>query len=190
MSLEILKRMIVLKKINFENGLITVFGRAVVFMPVEVMLEMYDWSLKECGKKKADTFMYHMGYYQTKSGSGKYMANKSEMSKLFTRLTYTGDPAMEMGRDVLKFTGWGDHQIAEIASDGSKMIIKTIVSPVAKAYLANKGKSKAPVCHYLAGLLAGVAESVRGNKYECKETACAATGMSNACIFELKKIGK
>jgi len=187
MSIEMLKKMIVLKKINFDKGMITIFGRTVAFMPIEVMLQMHERLDKEMGKQKADEIMYDMGYYQTKSGSTKYMKQKNDMARIYTKLSNTGDPAMEMGRDVLKFTGWGDHQIMEMTPDGKKMIIKTVISPVANEYLKTRGKSKAPVCHYISGILAGVAGAVRDGEYDCKETSCAATGLSANCIFELTK---
>lgn len=187
MSLDILQRMVTLKKVDFEDGIITIFGRTVAFMPIEVMLEMHEWVESEIGKEKADRFMFDVGKYQTKSGSIKYLATKEELRKIFTNLPETGDPSMEMGRETLKFAGWGDNKIVRIDSGGNKIVMKTVVSPIAKEYLKTRGKSKEPVCHYMRGIFAGVFEAVRGEKYDCKETSCAATGMSENCIFELTK---
>ncbi|MGI0148046.1 MAG: V4R domain-containing protein [Thermoplasmata archaeon] len=54
-------------------------------------------------------------------------------------------------------------------------------SPLARAY----GTSKKPVCHFLAGLIAGLGRSLLERDVLCEETACVAQGHER-CKFELR----
>jgi len=185
MSNELVQKMIALKAIEFEDGTIRILGRNVVFMPVDVILKLQKDLEEAVGPEKAREMLYGLGLYQTTTGCVKYLASNEELRGMFPRAPNTGNPAMEMGREVLKFSGWGDHKIVEMKDGGKKFVIKTLVSPFAKEYLKSRGKAGAPVCHYICGLLAGVSGGAHGKKYHCTETSCMATGLTESCTFEL-----
>jgi predicted hydrocarbon binding protein len=52
------------------------------------------------------------------------------------------------------------------------LAIQVISSPLAESY----GASDGPVCHLLAGAVAGLAESLLGMPTSCVEQACRAQG--------------
>ncbi len=91
-----------------------------------------------------------------------------------------------MGRDVLAFIGVGDYVIERVDAQ-SNMVIRAASSPFADEYLRTRGRSAKPVCHYMRGVLAGVAETVFGAEYDVEEASCKATGMSKECIFKLTR---
>lgn len=159
-------------------------------IPTDILLEMEHRLSDKIGKDEAGQFIYDCGLHQTKTGAKRYLDNKGEIARLYQRLPVTGDAAMEMGWEVLKMAGWGDTRLTEFIGSGEKAIARTKNSPTAEAYLAKYGKSDRPVCHYLRGLLAGVAESVSGYDYSVVEKTCRATGMTPECVFELKRMKK
>jgi predicted hydrocarbon binding protein len=183
LSTELMAKMLAMKVIKFENGTIDIKGRTVFFMPVDVMLKMQDMVAGAGGKEKSEEILFLAGKYQTLTGSPKYFREKNELKTMFRK----GDPAIEMGREVLKFAGWGDNRFEEITEDGGRVILKTVTSPIASEYLKSKGKSREPVCHYLRGVLAGVVESIFKDEYIARETSCRACGLSSECIFEFVK---
>ncbi len=181
-------KMLALNVMKFNEGMITVKGRTVVMMPSEILVFIHEQLREKSGVRMADSVLFNAGKYQTETGSSKYFMEKNELKKIFTRLPMTGDPALEMGREVLKFSGWGDNRISNISDNGNRIVLETHKSPIAEEYLATRGKSKKPVCHYLRGLLEGVIESVYKGKYRSKEVSCRATGLSRTCIFDFKKV--
>jgi len=182
--------MIALSIVKFDKGTVRVRGRLVTMISTDTLLYMERHLSERIGNEEAAQFIYECGLHQTKTGAKRYLQEKGELSRLYQRVPVTGDASMEMGWEVLKLAGWGDTRLGEFIGKGEKAIANTKNSPTAEAYLAEYGKSDRPVCHYLRGLIAGVAESVSGQDYSAVETSCKATGISQECVFELKRIGK
>jgi len=180
----LISKMIALRILRFEGGSISIQGRNVVFMPTDVLVRMHA-ELEEAGLVDPDQILFRLGRYQTETGSKRYLDARKDIARSMGSVSMTGDPALERGREVLKFTGWGDTRIESIQEGGRKITLRTIGSPIAKAYLDTRGKSGKPVCHYLRGLLLGVVESVHGPGYSVREVSCKACGTSDECIFEL-----
>lgn len=187
MGVKEFNRLIALGMLQMENGSILLNNRRVAMMPIGVILYLHSSLSEKYGEDVADGMIFESGRFQTASGSGKYMKNKENLGKLYNKLPRTGHPSLEMARDILMFAGWGDHRSEHAAPDGSELVIRTFNSPLAEEYLATVGKSSKPVCHYLRGLLAGSAEGVFNCEYEVEETSCRATGLSDSCVFRLKR---
>lgn len=114
-----LSKMIALNVMKFEEGRISINDRTVVMMPVDVLLRLLDLTAEAVGDERASDILYELGRYQTLTGSGKYLDGKKQLRRFFNTVPMTGDPALEMGREVLKHTGWGDTRIVEISSNCS-----------------------------------------------------------------------
>ena len=181
-------KMIALKVLRFDEGNVTVKDRTVVFIPAEIIVYLQEEIESECGEEAAQKIMFKAGKHQTLTGSTRYLMEKKELRRAFPRVPETGDPSLEMGREILKFSGWGDTKIKSISKNGHEIILTTKNSPIAKEFLKKRGKSKKPVCHYLAGILEGVIESVYKGKFKAVERTCSATGISDVCIFEFRKV--
>ncbi len=74
--------------------------------------------------------------------------------------------------------GWGDWQLETLQEQEKGMIITVKRSPFAHAY----GQSDEPVCHVMAGAIAGITEVVFRVPATCTELHCLAQGASN-CQF-------
>lgn len=187
MSLDILNKLIAIKAMKIEDGSISIFDRGMVILPSEMLVRLQELMQKRLGKEEADKIMFDAGDYQTRTGSVRYLEKKKDLAFLFNRVSATGDPAIEMGREVLKLTGMGDIQIREITKEKGKIMLATRNSPIALEYLRTRGKSETPVCHYVKGVISGVLHTVYLDEYEGIETVCQATGRSHECVFEFRK---
>ncbi len=83
--------------------------------------------------------------------------------------------------DTAGLIGWGRLQIATFDPERDHFVLSVTNSPLATAY----GPSKKPVCHFLAGWIAGLGRLLLQKDLLCEEIACAAQGRGR-CEFELR----
>ena len=187
LSYDILSKFIATKILRFDNGSLSILDRNMIIIPVEVMLKLQEDLEEKVGKEEAEELIYNAGRFETLTGSVRYLKRREELKTVFSSVSKTGDPSIEMGRETLKFMGKGDIKIKEVINKGSKIVLSSN-SPFSAEYLKTRGKSDKPVCHYLRGVMCGVMERYYGGRYKAIERSCAATGMSKECIFEFSKI--
>jgi len=82
----------------------------------------------------------------------------------------------EMGPQI----GWGRFELEKFDSDKKALSIRVYHSPFAEAY----GVSTKPVCHFIRGVLSGMATAVFKEECEITETLCLAKG-NPFCKFEV-----
>lgn len=82
---------------------------------------------------------------------------------------------------AISLLGWGRFDLSTEDAKARRFLVTLENSPIAEAY----GESKKPVCHLLAGWIAGTAESVVKANFLCEETACRSQGRPR-CEFRLK----
>lgn len=186
LSYDILSKFIGTKILRFDNGSLSLLDRNMIIIPVEVILKMQEDLEGKIGSEAAEEMIYNAGRFETLTGSIRYLQRRDELKTVFSSVSKTGDPSIEMGREMLKFMGKGDIKIKEMIDNGRKIVLSSN-SPFSAEYLKTRGKSKGPVCHYLRGVMCGVMEAYYGGTYKTKETICAATGLSKECVFEFIK---
>ncbi len=76
--------------------------------------------------------------------------------------------------------GWGDWKLETFQEQEKGMMISVRRSPVAQAY----GQSDEPVCHLMAGAIAGITEVIFRVPATCTELRCAAQG-ADSCQFSV-----
>ncbi len=82
-----------------------------------------------------------------------------------------------MSRIISSEGGWGRMEF-----DFSSIPIRVTLKNSQEA--AQLAPSKEPVCHYMAGVVAGYASTISGEKLRAKEVSCEAMG-DLACVFEV-----
>jgi predicted hydrocarbon binding protein len=179
-----LMRLIAMKIVKFDDGQITVYGRRMVLVPAETLVSFREILEKEMGVEGADAAMIRAGKDLTVKSTRRYVDKKKELRPVFQKLT-TGDPSIEMGKEIFKMSGLGNISILEVTKD--KYLVGTKNSPLANEYLLSRGKSATPVCSFLMGIVCGVLEGYRHEGYSAKELRCRATGTSDECIFEFRR---
>lgn len=83
--------------------------------------------------------------------------------------------------ETLTDLGWGRFRLLPGARDPVRWTIRLEDSPLAAAY----GPAPRPVCHLVAGWLAGLVEHLSGVTLLCEEVQCQAQGRPR-CEFELR----
>ena len=83
---------------------------------------------------------------------------------------------IEMGPQI----GWGRFELERFDSGNKYLSVKVHHSPFAEAY----GLSNTPVCHFIRGVLSGMATVVFKKETEITEILCLAKG-DPFCKFEL-----
>ena len=182
-----LMKMMAMKVVRFEGGEISVYDRSMVLVPTETILEFHGILEKKVGRAEADALMREIGKGLTRHSTKRYMGKKKELRPVFQKLT-TGDPSIEMGREVFKMSGLGDIYIKEVTKDSGKFVVGTKNSPIAKEHLRTRGRSKEPTCSFLLGIIGGVLDSSKEAEFSASEVRCMATGLSDECIFEFRKL--
>lgn len=89
--------------------------------------------------------------------------------------------ALNRVADSMALLGWGRLEVTTTDAAAQRYMLTLENSPIAEAY----GPSKKPVCHILAGWLAGVADNILGRNLLCEEVACRSQGKPR-CEFELR----
>lgn len=82
---------------------------------------------------------------------------------------------------AMSLLGWGRLGVIQEEAGAPRYLVTLEESPLAEAY----GESKKPVCHLLAGWIAGTAQSVLGGNLLCEEIACRSQGKAR-CEFRLR----
>ncbi len=188
MSILTITKLLATKLLRMEDGNIELFGRLGFIMPAEVVIKLHEEIEAVHGKAEADRIIYEAGVFQTYSGTMKYLENRGKIKTMYSNPSATGDASLEMARDMLRLTGLGEMSIGKVISGGEKIIGTTKSSPFALEHVKTRGKSKAPVCHYLRGVMTGAAKAYYKADFESAETSCMATGRSDVCVFEFRKI--
>lgn len=183
-----LMKLIAMKVVRFENGEMTIYDRNMVIVPAEMLVDFREILGNKLGWKEADGLMLEAGRGLTVKSTRRYVDKKKELRPVFQTLT-TGDPSIEMGREVFKMSGLGDIRIVEVSPGADKYVIATKNSPLAKEYLRTRGKSDSPACSFLMGIICGVLHGYRDAEFTAKELRCRATGTSDECVFEFRKSG-
>lgn len=189
MSYELLSKFIATKIFRLENGSLSLLNRSMVIIPVEVFIKMHENISEKFGVEEADSTLFEAGRFETVSGSVRYLDRRNELRTVLG-LSKTGDPSIDMGREMLKFMGKGDINIKEVINKGDKVVLATANSPFAVEYIKTRGRSKRPVCHYLKGVMAGVLETYYTGTYKSQELVCKASGKSEECIFEFTRTAR
>ncbi len=81
----------------------------------------------------------------------------------------------------LSAQGWGHFVLTVVDAAGGKYSVGLDESAIASSY----GSSKKPVCHLLAGFIAGLTEALHGRTLLCDEIACESQGRPR-CEFEVR----
>ncbi|HSB47048.1 MAG TPA: 4-vinyl reductase, partial [Candidatus Bilamarchaeum sp.] len=150
------------------------------------LVDFHEILEKKAGREEADSIMLDIGKNLTTTSTKRYIDKKKELRPVFQKLT-TGDPSIEMGREVFKMSGLGDIRILEATGNSDKFLVGTKNSPLAKEHLRTRGKSHAPVCSFLMGIICGVLRGSKQAEYSAKEIQCRATGLSDECVFEFRR---
>lgn len=113
-----------------------------------------------------------------------YLAGTRSGKAIVENLTDRPSRPDEFFRNALErlsAQGWGHFGLTVVDTVGGKYSVVLDESAIASSY----GSSTKPVCHLLAGWIAGLTEALHGQTLLCDEIACKSQGRPR-CEFEVR----
>lgn len=155
---------------QWENG--GLFYQKVRYLLIrpEVLINLQK-GIEEQLPEKANALLFQSGF-QGGSLSGKryrevFHLSDHEILKFM----------IDMGTQI----GWGRFQLERFDPMDEVLEVSVHDSPFAEAY----GLSRTPVCHFIRGVLSGLASVMMNQEREVEETLCLAKG-DPYCLFHLR----
>ena len=165
----------ILKELNFVQERGGLFYKEVRYLLIrpETMTAFQKAIEKELGGK-ANEILFESGFAGGALSSKRYQEVFSFSDEEIVRFM------MNMGSQI----GWGRFELERFDPSKKNLIVRVYHSPFAEAY----GDSSSSVCHFIRGVLGGMASIVFGQeievKIEAREVACLSTG-DEFCRFEI-----
>jgi predicted hydrocarbon binding protein len=161
----------ILEKISFvpdKGGLFFKDVRYLLIRP-ETLVTFQKAIEKELGRK-ASEILYQSGFQGSTLSSNRY---REVLGLSDEKIIYF---MIEMGSQI----GWGRFELERFDPSQKSLAVKVYHSPFAEAY----GSSTKSVCHFIRGVLGGMATTVFGREMIAKELACISMG-DPCCRFEI-----
>lgn len=157
-----------------RRGTVRISGERYVVMRPEILVNIQK-QLEQTVGASTKGFLYLAG---EKSAEERLHIIRTFVPNI--DMTKNFDEDTKRINDVVAITGWGRYDV--LAYDRRSGVIRVALknSPIAEAY----GPSSRPVCHLIAGWLAGVGRRLIGRDLLCEEIVCKAQGRAR-CEFEL-----
>ncbi|HIH96460.1 MAG TPA: hypothetical protein HA348_03085 [Thermoplasmata archaeon] len=148
-----------------KEGRVVRLGKDWVALDITVFPYRFEKALRElAGEDTAADCMYRVGEEYGSEVINRYNKKVNDM-ELALKLTVASS----------NYFGWSVTDIEELGPQGAKAVFYN--SYESRSYFANnKEKSIEPVCHFMAGVIAGIYAVYIGKPCECKETKCVAKG--------------
>lgn len=161
----------ILKELHFlqeKGGLFYKEVRYLLIRP-ETLISFQKAAEREIGLK-ANQILFESGFAGGTLSSRRFQEAYSFSDEEIVRFM------ISMGSQI----GWGRFELEKFDPVEKKMVIKVFHSPFAEAY----GTSSSGVCHFIRGVIAGIASTIFQNKVKSKELSCLSKG-DLFCRFEI-----
>ncbi|NWG04975.1 MAG: XylR N-terminal domain-containing protein [Syntrophaceae bacterium] len=161
----------ILKELHFVQEKGGLFYNEVRYLLIrtETLITFQKAAERDLGAK-ANQILFESGFVGGELSSKRYREVFSFSNDEIVRFI------IGMGSQI----GWGRFELEKFDFDQKKLIVKVFHSPFAEAY----GPSASGVCHFIRGVLSGMASTVFQKSEILKESSCLATG-DPFCRFEI-----
>ena len=161
----------ILKNLKFDSEKGGLFFKEVRYLLIrpETLLAFQKAAENEIGEK-ASQILFQSGFAGGSLSSKKYREVFSLSDEEIISFM------IEMGSQI----GWGRFELEKFDPMERQLMINVFHSPFAEAY----GSSSFPVCHFIRGVLSGMASMIFGGEIEVKELSCLAKG-DPCCRFKI-----
>ncbi len=158
-----------------QAGRLVVFDHRYVLTRPETLVNIQK-QLEQTVGQSTKGFLYLAGEKSAKDG----LHLVERLTEGIDRKAMNSD-GLKRITDVLALLGWGRAEVTEFDVEARRYSLALSNSPIADVY----GPSKKPVCHLVAGFLAGIGVDLLGQQLLCEEVACKAQGKPR-CEFRLQ----
>jgi predicted hydrocarbon binding protein len=161
----------ILKELNFDQERGGLFYKEVRYLLIrpETLAAFQKAIEKELGGK-SNEILFESGFAGGVLSSKRYREVFSFSDEEVVRFM------MNMGSQI----GWGRFELEKFDPNQKRLFVKVFHSPFAEAY----GNSSSEVCHFIRGVLTGMASSIFQKNLISKEISCFSKG-DLFCRFEI-----
>jgi len=164
----IIKKLMMARQINLEEGYVTILGQPVVIQPLTTWITLQ--------RKLEKTNSIDVIYTTAKEAATSWIMGLKKSNNMTT------SQLVEWGVNTMSFAGWGRTEIVNYDQQNKRAILHIRDSTFAKAY----GRSEDPVDHIKRGFLAGSGCVYFNDNVDCVETKCISCG-AGVCEFVVKR---
>jgi len=162
-----MKRLLMARQAQFVEGDVKLFNRPYFLNPVEHHVILFAKLEKTYGEK-GTAILYDSGKDASKAMVAYFM-QKFSMGP--------GEELLNLWKNVFESSGLGELEIVALKPKEGRAVMRLKTSPFAKQYLEAAGRRKTPVDYHIAGMIAGLIESMSKKKnLSCEETKCIVAG--------------
>ncbi len=154
-----------------SKGEFSVIEVPAIIVSIETFVNLQKDAEKILGFDGASVLLYEAGKKAGMRWINRFSKEWSLKDKKF----------IEAVQDFYAELGWGKFSVEE--DNKNELTIRVENSFIARGY----GNSDVPVCHFLRGYNAGLAEVLKGNKIDAEEVECAAKE-DYCCKFVMKRV--
>ena len=167
------KKLVLLQGMDLGKGEIKVFGSRMQLLPAELFAEM----VKASGN---DPELARLQYESCR------IVTEEHYARMRTERGMKQGDLLKWAHELTGLIGWGNVKFLEAQALKGDFMAELDNSAVAVEYLRRYGKASKPVCHMLAGGIAGAANAITGrDDMEAVEVECLAAG-GRKCSFACK----
>lgn len=167
------KKLMLARLFNVEEGKITILGQSWVMSPSTVMMQLIRHI-----KTSQNKALLRLLYKASKDTGIEYMRTLKKQTKNIDKL-------IEVGVNSLNLGGWGKVIVRDFDWKNKRGIVHFEDSTIGKLWLKKYGLSKGPVDYIMCGFVAGGFSVITDTNIDGIETKCIAMG-SPRCEFVLK----
>jgi len=161
----------ILKELNFVQERGGLFYKEVRYLLIRPeTLALFQKAIEKELSRKAHEILFDSGFAGGVLSSKRYKEVFSLSDEEIVRFM------MNMGSQI----GWGRFELEKFDPNQKNLIVRVFHSPFAEAY----GISSSGVCHFIRGVMAGMASTVFPKTVISKELSCLAKG-DPFCRFEI-----
>ena len=162
------------KRITVDDGALydNILGGRVFYLSAKTFGEMISLLGESISPQAAQALLWNLGHRY-----GVALGKKAFQS------TASAGEAIKMLSYAAFRSGWGRNHVANKLEEGN--FIEVVVENC--VFCHEQENMQGPVCYFLAGILAGIAESVFGKSFESREIECRAVG-GPVCRFVLRPL--
>jgi len=166
---EFVKKLMIGKEMNFEEGKVLLLKEPICLMPIETVVDII-----RSTKNQQNNVLY-----QAAKVSGKYWFDK--ITERFYKEKMPPEKILEWGNNIIALAGYGISIVHKFDINEKYIVFYLKNSTICELY----GKSKKPLDHIYRGFIAGAGSIMLNGDSEAVELNCKSMG-SPYCEFIVK----
>jgi predicted hydrocarbon binding protein len=157
-----------------ERGALCFQGVRYLLIRPETLASLQVELEEEIGPARAGEILYASGH------TGGRLSGRNYKETFGLNEREAADFMCRMGGEI----GWGRFRLVELDTQARRLVVEVVASPFAKSENGATSAREAGSCHFIRGVLGGLASGLFETAVEAHEVCCLAQG-DKLCRFEV-----